>query len=72
MFVLFKVKAVSRDPGNRSKVAVYSKNPDIDPVGSCVGSKGIRIKNIINEMNGEKKSYEQRKNIDKKCCFNSF
>jgi N utilization substance protein A len=51
---LIEVKAVSRDPGNRSKVAVYSKNPDIDPVGSCVGSKGIRIQNIINEMNGEK------------------
>lgn len=51
---LIEVKAVSRDPGNRSKVAVYSKNPDIDPVGSCVGPKGIRIQNIINEMNGEK------------------
>jgi len=51
---LIEVKAVSRDPGNRSKVAVYSKNPDIDPVGSCVGSKGIRIQNIISEMNGEK------------------
>lgn len=51
---LIEVKAVARDPGNRSKVAVYSKNPDIDPVGSCVGSKGIRIQSIINEMNGEK------------------
>ena len=51
---LIEVKAVSRDPGYRSKVAVYSKNPDIDPVGSCVGAKGIRIQNIINEMNCEK------------------
>ena len=51
---LIEVKVVSRDPGYRSKVAVYSKNPDIDPVGSCVGAKGIRIQNIINEMNGEK------------------
>ena len=51
---LIEVKGVSRDPGFRSKVAVYSKNPDIDPVGSCVGAKGIRIQNIINEMNGEK------------------
>ena len=51
---LIEVKAVSRDPGYRSKVAVYSKNPDIDPVGSCVGAKGIRIQHIINEMNGEK------------------
>ena len=51
---LIEVKAVSRDAGSRSKVAVYSKNPDIDPVGSCVGSRGIRIQSIINEMNGEK------------------
>ena len=51
---LIEIKSVSRDPGNRSKVAVYSTNPDIDPVGSCVGQKGIRIQNIINELNGEK------------------
>lgn len=51
---LIEVKSVSRDPGYRSKVAVYSTNPAIDPVGSCVGQKGIRIQNIINELNGEK------------------
>ncbi len=51
---LIEIKSVSRDPGNRSKVAVYSENPDIDPVGSCVGQKGIRIQNVINELNGEK------------------
>ena len=51
---LIEVKSVSRDPGYRSKVAVYSTNPNIDPVGSCVGLKGIRIQNIINELNGEK------------------
>ena len=51
---LIEIKSVSRDAGNRSKVAVYSNNPDIDPVGSCVGQKGIRIQNIINELNGEK------------------
>ena len=51
---LIEVKSVSRDPGNRSKVAVYSKNENIDPVGSCVGQKGVRIQNIINELNGEK------------------
>ena len=51
---LIEIKSVSRDPGNRCKVAVYSTNPDIDPVGSCVGQKGIRIQNIINELNGEK------------------
>ena len=51
---LIEVKSVSRDPGYRSKVAVYSSNPNIDPVGSCVGQKGVRIQNIINELNGEK------------------
>ena len=51
---LIEIKNVSRDPGNRCKVAVYSTNENIDPVGSCVGQKGIRIQNIINELNGEK------------------
>ena len=51
---LIEVKSVSRDAGNRSKVAVYSKNENIDPVGSCVGQKGVRIQNIINELHGEK------------------
>lgn len=51
---LIEIVSVSRDAGSRSKVAVYSKNQDIDPVGSCVGQKGIRIQNIINELNGEK------------------
>ena len=51
---VIEIKSVSRDPGYRSKVAVYSPDPNIDPVGSCVGQKGIRIQNIINELNGEK------------------
>lgn len=51
---VIEIKSVSRDPGSRSKVAVYSPNENIDPVGSCVGQKGIRIQNIINELNGEK------------------
>lgn len=51
---LIEIKSVSRDAGNRCKVAVYSQNENIDPVGSCVGQKGIRIQNIINELNGEK------------------
>ena len=51
---LIEIKSVSRDAGNRCKVAVYSANENIDPVGSCVGPKGIRIQNIINELNGEK------------------
>ena len=51
---LIEVKSVSRDPGKRCKVAVYSQDQNIDPVGSCVGQRGIRIQNIINELNGEK------------------
>ncbi len=51
---VIEIKAVSRDAGSRSKVAVYSPNENIDPVGSCVGQKGIRIQNIINELGGEK------------------
>ena len=51
---VIEIKSISREAGSRSKVAVYSQNPNIDPVGSCVGQKGIRIQNIINELNGEK------------------
>ena len=51
---LIEIKSISRDPGKRCKVAVYSQNENIDPVGSCVGQKGIRIQNIINELSGEK------------------
>jgi transcription termination/antitermination protein NusA len=49
-----EIKNIARDAGNRSKVAVFSKNPKVDPVGSSVGVRGVRIKNIIDELNGEK------------------
>lgn len=49
-----EVKAVVREPGSRSKVAVYSENPDIDAVGACVGAKGIRVQSIVSELSGEK------------------
>ena len=51
---LIEIRSISRDPGSRSKIAVYSRDENIDPVGSCVGQKGVRIQNIINELNGEK------------------
>ncbi len=51
---LIEVKSVSREPGIRSKVAVYSKNENIDPVGSCIGPKGLRIESIKKELRGEK------------------
>lgn len=48
------VYSVAREAGNRTKIAVYSENPNVDPVGSCIGEKGSRINRIINELNGEK------------------
>lgn len=45
---------VAREAGVRSKVAVYSENPKVDPIGACIGEKGSRIANIITELNGEK------------------
>jgi len=48
------IYSVARDPGNRSKVAVYSENPNIDPIGACIGEKGSRIARIMEELHGEK------------------
>lgn len=50
-----EIKTIVREPGNRSKVAVYSSQSGIDPVGSCVGQKGVRIQAIIQEFNGLEK-----------------
>ena len=49
-----EIKSISREPGLRTKVAVAARQDGIDPVGSCVGMRGIRIQNIVNELNGEK------------------
>ncbi|MFA5001067.1 MAG: transcription termination factor NusA [Candidatus Paceibacterota bacterium] len=49
-----EIKAVAREAGSRSKVAVASSAPNIDPVGSCVGQKGSRVSAVINELSGEK------------------
>jgi transcription termination/antitermination protein NusA len=48
------IKAIAREAGERSKVAVYSKDPDVDCVGACVGMKGMRVQSIIRELKGEK------------------
>ena len=48
------VYSVARDAGNRTKIAVYSENPNVDAIGACIGEKGMRISRIINELNGEK------------------
>lgn len=48
------IKGVSREAGDRSKIAVYSKDDKVDPVGACVGMRGQRVKNIVRELGGEK------------------
>lgn len=47
-------KAIAREPGYRSKIAVYSRDENVDPVGACVGHRGMRVQAIVNELNGEK------------------
>jgi len=49
-----QIKRIAREPGSRTKVAVWSKDPNVDPIGACVGMKGMRVKNITSELNGEK------------------
>lgn len=51
---LVDIKSIAREAGSRSKIAVYSKDDRIDPVGSCVGPRGIRVQNIVDELSGEK------------------
>ena len=51
---IVEIKIAAREPGARSKIAVTSKDRDVDPVGACVGMKGIRVQNIIQELKGEK------------------
>ncbi len=49
-----EIKAFAREPGVRTKLAVSARQDNVDPVGSCVGQRGVRIQNVINELNGEK------------------
>lgn len=49
-----ELKSIAREAGYRSKIAVFSKNENVDPVGSCVGPKGLRVQSIVNELKGEK------------------
>lgn len=49
-----EIRSVAREAGFRSKIAVYSRNPEVDPVGSCVGPRGMRVQTIVTELRGEK------------------
>jgi len=51
---IVEIKAIAREAGQRSKIAVYSRNSDVDPVGACVGPKGARVQMVVNELRGEK------------------
>ena len=49
-----EIKSIAREAGSRTKMAVWSADPDVDPIGACVGPKGGRVASIVNELNGEK------------------
>jgi len=49
-----EIKVIAREAGSRSKVAVWTKEESIDPIGACIGQRGVRIQTIINEIGGEK------------------
>jgi N utilization substance protein A len=51
---IVEVKSVVREPGSRAKIAVYSNDSDVDPVGACVGMRGSRVQNVVSELRGEK------------------
>src|SRR4026208_672411 len=49
-----EIKAIAREPGHRTKIAVASNDPHVDPVGACVGARGSRVRMVVNELRGEK------------------
>lgn len=49
-----EIRSIAREPGSRTKIAVYSNNPNVDAVGACVGVNGIRVNNVVDELRGEK------------------
>ncbi len=51
---IVEIKACAREPGHRTKISVWSNDPNVDPVGACVGARGSRVRMVVNELNGEK------------------
>ena len=49
-----EIRACAREPGHRTKIAVWSNDPNVDPVGACVGARGARVRQVVNELRGEK------------------
>ncbi len=51
---IVEIKACAREPGHRTKIAVWSNDHNVDPVGACVGARGGRVRMVVNELRGEK------------------
>ncbi|MDW3178474.1 MAG: transcription termination factor NusA [Acidimicrobiia bacterium] len=51
---IVEIRACAREPGHRTKIAVYSNDPNVDPVGACVGARGARVRQVVTELRGEK------------------
>ena len=51
---IVEIRSIAREAGNRTKIAVFSTDPDVEPIGACVGPKGSRVNTIVNELGGEK------------------
>ena len=51
---IVEIRSIAREAGNRTKIAVLSNDPDVEPIGACVGPKGVRVNTIVNELGGEK------------------
>ena len=62
-----EVKAIAREAGARTKLAVWSQNPDVDPVGACIGARGVRREKVGQELNGGRESRGAGKGV--KCIF---
>ncbi len=67
-----EIKAIAREAGSRSKVAVWTKEESIDPIGACIGQRGVRIQTIINEIGGEKIDIIEYSEDPEKFIFNSL
>jgi N utilization substance protein A len=69
---VIEIIGLSRDPGDRCKVCVASNNPDVDPVGACLGRNGVRIKSVIDSLNGEKMDIYKYSDDPKELISNSI
>lgn len=69
---IIEIKGIARDPGDRTKIAIYSNSPDVDAIGSCVGEGGARIKEIVNALGGEKVDLYQWSAVPEELIANSL